>query len=192
MTAFKLDADEHIIAAVDATDRALDALELVKLLGQSTGAPVDVVSVFPYLALADPAGEELVRVREEARTILRPLANASDLKAAGVEVIPGNLPARELQRLSEQDSTGVIVVGSTHRGAVGRVLPGAVGERLLTGAACPVAAAPRGTRTCGPPVSNGWASPSTAQRRRAVRSSSPAGLCRRPVRTYASSPCSNQ
>jgi nucleotide-binding universal stress UspA family protein len=36
------------------------------------------------------------------------------------------------------------VVGSTHRGAIGRLLPGAVGERLLTGAACPVALAPRG------------------------------------------------
>jgi nucleotide-binding universal stress UspA family protein len=144
MTVFKLDADKRIIAAVDATDRTLDALELAKLLGQSTGAPVDAVSVFPYLALADAAGEELVRLRDEARTILRQLANASDLKAAGVEVIPGNLPARELQRLSEQDSTGVIVVGSTHRGAVGRVLPGAVGERLLAGAACPVAVAPRG------------------------------------------------
>jgi transposase-like protein len=92
------------------------------------------VSVFPYLALADAAGEELVRLREEARTILRQLANASDLKAAGVEVIPGNLPARELQRLSEQDSTGVIVVGSTHRGAVGRVLPGAAAEAGVSAA----------------------------------------------------------
>ena len=144
MTVFRLDADKHIIAAVDATDRTLDALELAQLLGHTTGAPVDIVSVFPYLVLADPAGEELARVREEAGTIIRQLANASDLKAAAVEVIPGNLPARELQRLSERESTGVIVVGSTHRGAVGRVLPGAVGERLLTGAACPVAVAPRG------------------------------------------------
>jgi hypothetical protein len=48
MTVFKLDADKRIIAAVDTTDRTLDALELAKLLGQSTGAPVDAVSVFPY------------------------------------------------------------------------------------------------------------------------------------------------
>jgi nucleotide-binding universal stress UspA family protein len=70
--------------------------------------------------------------------------NTSGLEAADIEVIPGNLPARELQRLSEQDDTGLLVVGSTHRGAIGRVLPGAVGERLLTGAACPVALAPHG------------------------------------------------
>ena len=144
MTRVTLDADKHIIAPVDASDRTLDALELARLLGQSTGAPVDVVSVFPYLPLVDPSGEELTRVREEASTILRELVNQSDLEAGDVEVIPGNLPARELQRISEQEDTGLIVLGSTHRGAVGRVLPGAVGERLLTGAACPVALAPRG------------------------------------------------
>ncbi len=144
MIRFNLDADKRIIAAVDATERTLDALELAKLLSQTTGAPVDLVSVFAYLPLADPADEELTRVREGARTILRELANTSGLEAADIEVIPGNWPARELQRLSEQDDTALLVVGSTHRGAVGRVLPGAVGERLLTGAACPVALAPRG------------------------------------------------
>jgi nucleotide-binding universal stress UspA family protein len=144
MIRFSLDADKHIIAGVDATERTLDALELAKLLSQATGAPVDLVSVFPYLPLADPSGEELTRVREEARTILRELANTSGLEAADVEVVPGHAPAQALQRLSEQEDTGLLVVGSTHRGAIGRVLPGAVGERLLTGAACPVALAPRG------------------------------------------------
>jgi nucleotide-binding universal stress UspA family protein len=144
MSRVGLDVDEHIVAAVDATERTLDALQLARLLRQATGAPVDVVSVFPYLPLADPSGEELTRVREEARTILRELASKSGLEAADVDVIPGNLPARELQRVSEHEHTGLLVVGSTHRGAIGRVLPGAVGERLLTGAACPVAVAPRG------------------------------------------------
>ena len=38
----------------------------------------------------------------------------------------------------------VIVVGSTHRGSLGRVIPGGVGERLLSRAPCPVAVAPHG------------------------------------------------
>jgi hypothetical protein len=38
----------------------------------------------------------------------------------------------------------MIVLGSTGRGPVGRVLPGTIGERLLAGAATPVAIAPRG------------------------------------------------
>jgi nucleotide-binding universal stress UspA family protein len=38
----------------------------------------------------------------------------------------------------------VLVVGSSHRGRLGRVLPGGVGERLLHAAPCAVAIAPRG------------------------------------------------
>ncbi len=38
----------------------------------------------------------------------------------------------------------MIVVGSSHRGPVGRVLPGSVGESLLSGAPCAIAIAPRG------------------------------------------------
>jgi hypothetical protein len=43
----------HIVAAVDATERSLDSLALAKLLGDATGAPVHVVSVFPYVPLTD-------------------------------------------------------------------------------------------------------------------------------------------
>jgi nucleotide-binding universal stress UspA family protein len=38
------------------------------------------------------------------------------------------------------------VVGSSHRGEVGRVLAGSVGERLLNGSPCPVALAPKAFR----------------------------------------------
>lgn len=144
MTEVRLDASRHIVTAVDATERSPDPLALGKVLGEATGAPVEVVSIFPYFRLADPSGEDLTRLREEASQILRALAEASGLPAAQVKVIPGNAAAAELQRLSEKDTTGGVVVGSTHRGPVGRVLPGAVGERLLTGSASPVAIAPRG------------------------------------------------
>ena len=45
---------------------------------------------------------------------------------------------------SPTPSALAIVVGSSHRGPVGRIVPGSVGERLLHGAPCPVAVAPRG------------------------------------------------
>jgi nucleotide-binding universal stress UspA family protein len=40
-----------------------------------------------------------------------------------------------------------IVVGPSHRGPVGRIVPGSVGMRLLRGAPCPVAVAPSGSWT---------------------------------------------
>jgi len=87
-----LDAGKHIVAAVDATKHSLDPLALGKLLGDTTGARVDVVSIFPYFPLADPSGLELTRLSDEARAFLRGLAAASGLRAAEVEAIPGNCP----------------------------------------------------------------------------------------------------
>jgi nucleotide-binding universal stress UspA family protein len=52
--------------------------------------------------------------------------------------------ARGLHDLAEHEQADLIVVGSCHRGRVGRVLAGSVGERLLQGAPCAVAIAPRG------------------------------------------------
>jgi hypothetical protein len=60
----------------------------------------------------------LSRVREEAHGILAQLAESVALKVAHVQAIPSNLVARELHRATEQDSTGVLVLGSTSRAAV--------------------------------------------------------------------------
>lgn len=135
---------KKVVIAVDASQRSLDALALGKLLTDATRAPVGLVSVFPYDPLRDPEGEELTRVRAQARAILLDLADRVGIDSADVEVIAGNMAARELQHVTEREPTGIIVVGSTGRGPVGRLLPGSVGERLLAGSAAPVAIAPRG------------------------------------------------
>jgi nucleotide-binding universal stress UspA family protein len=72
------------------------------------------------------------------------LAEAEGLEPAEARVIAGNRAARELQRVTEEPDTGLMVIGSTTRGAVGRLLIGGIAERLLTGAGCPVAGAPSG------------------------------------------------
>lgn len=133
-----------IVIAVDADERTLDALALGHRLADATGAPAILVTVFAHHPLQEPADPELVRVRAEARESLLELARADDLEVADARVIPGNFAARELQRVTEEPGTGLIVVGSTTRGPLGRLLLGGVGERLLSGGACPVAVAPRG------------------------------------------------
>src|SRR5215218_2316022 len=55
--------------------------------------------------------------------------------------------AHALQTLAEQEDADIIVVGSSHTGRLGRVLPGSTAERLLHGAPCPVAVVPLGYRT---------------------------------------------
>ncbi|HWI06417.1 MAG TPA: universal stress protein [Solirubrobacteraceae bacterium] len=134
---------KSIIIAVDAKQRTLDALALGHLLSDATGAPAVLISVFAYHPLGDPGSPELEDVRDEARQTLLELAQAEGIAPAEARVVAGNFAARELQHATEQPDAGIIVVGSTTRGAVGRLLPGGVGERLLAGAACPVAIAPR-------------------------------------------------
>ena len=53
-------------------------------------------------------------------------------------------PAEELGELAERGEADLIVLGSTHRASLGRVTPGSVAERLLAGARCRLAIAPRG------------------------------------------------
>ena len=54
------------------------------------------------------------------------------------------------QAVAEEEDALAIVVGPSHRGALGRVVPGSVGERLLRSAPCPVAVAPSGYRSAEP------------------------------------------
>ncbi len=59
-------------------------------------------------------------------------------------VVAAGTAARQLNRLAHETGADLIVVGSTHRGPIGRVLAGTVADRLLNGAPCAVAVAPRG------------------------------------------------
>jgi nucleotide-binding universal stress UspA family protein/CBS domain-containing protein len=52
--------------------------------------------------------------------------------------------ARALTNLCEDERPDLLVAGSTRRGSVGRIFPGATTERLMNGSPCPIAVAPAG------------------------------------------------
>ena len=58
-------------------------------------------------------------------------------------VVGAGSAAEGLHRLAEDEPAALLAVGVTHRGALGRIVPGSVGERLLHGAPCPIAVVPR-------------------------------------------------
>ena len=60
-----------------------------------------------------------------------------------VQVEKGS-PADALQALAERGDADLIVLGSTHRAAIGSVAPGSIAEHLLKGARCRLIIAPRG------------------------------------------------
>ena len=68
--------------------------------------------------------------------------------AAGGELAVLNVddadPAEVLRRMAGRGEADLIVLGSTHRAAIGSVAPGSVAENLLRGARCRLLIAPKG------------------------------------------------
>ncbi|MFL5840179.1 MAG: universal stress protein [Thermoleophilaceae bacterium] len=71
---------------------------------------------------------------------------AQDIGADGIEAefrkVKSSSAARALHELAEAQDAGLLVVGSSRRSPVGRVLLGSTAERLMHGATCPVAVVP--------------------------------------------------
>jgi nucleotide-binding universal stress UspA family protein len=69
--------------------------------------------------------------------------------ALGGTLLFAHIPGREsapvgLSRLAQSWSAEILVLGSSHRGPVGRIVPGGVASRVLTSPPCTIAVAPLG------------------------------------------------
>lgn len=139
-------ASPKLLVAIDPTKNPFDPLRLGGKLARRTRLPVVLVTVFPHHPLlSGPEDEQQRALRADARKDLIELGRSIDgLVVDDALVLASSSPARALHELSETDGAAVIVVGSTTRGALRRVLPGSVAQQLLSGAACPVAVAPHG------------------------------------------------
>jgi nucleotide-binding universal stress UspA family protein len=135
-----------IIVGVDESQGSIDAIALASRLAGITGSELMLVNVFPYdlhpSRAANRAFEEYLR-RDSNDLLERRRSSLGD-KTVEVRAIPDVSSARGLHELAEQENAGLVVVGSTHTGRAGRVLPGSTAERLLHGSPCPVAVAPKG------------------------------------------------
>ena len=136
-----------IIVGADGSDGSRDALPLATRLAGVTGSTLVLANVFPFDVT--PSGtlnrEFEEHLRRDADATLELLRKSLDANTP-VETckVPNPTAAHGLHALAEREEAELIVVGSTHTGRAGRVLPGSTGERLLHGAPCPVAVAPKG------------------------------------------------
>ena len=135
----------RILVGYDDSEGGRDALALARGLATIEGAELVLVAALEYDPLATPAVayERAVSKAEErlsasARRILGGTPFA--LRTFGGAPAP-----LVLTEFAERERADVIVLGSTHREGLGRVLPGSVGERVLHGRApCAVLVAPSG------------------------------------------------
>ena len=138
-----------ILIGVDGSERSEDAVAFGRALALASGAPVILAMAHRAEPLRPGADAHEVVLREDAGRTLARLAGALD-DIHNIELQPlvkDMSAAHALQELAEQEDAGIIVVGSSHTGRLGRVVPGSTAERLLHGAPCPVAVVPLGYRT---------------------------------------------
>jgi len=135
-----------IIVAVDESQGSTDAIVLATTLADITGSTLIFANVFPYDAAPGRASnlEYEAYLRHDSQELLERRRDAHGDETVELAAIANHSAAHGLHELAEQQDAALIVVGSTHTGRAGRVLPGSTAERLLHGAPCPVAVAPNG------------------------------------------------
>ncbi len=134
----------RLLIGYDGEEHARDALALARGLASIEGAELILATALELDPLATPQ-DAYEQAMAEAEAKLRGSA-AEVLGEASFELrmVGGVSAPRALTELAEAERADVIVLGSTHRGGLGRVLPGSVGESLLHGAPCAVLIAPIG------------------------------------------------
>jgi nucleotide-binding universal stress UspA family protein len=135
-----------IIVGVDGSEGSSDAIALASDLAGLTGSTLTLVNVFPYDERPSRASNAPYEghLRRDSQALLERLRRAHGDEHVDIRSIANPSPAHALHQLAQQEDAGLLVVGSTHTGRAGRVLPGSTAERLLHGAPCPVAVAPKG------------------------------------------------
>lgn len=134
-----------IVVGLDGSANSRDALHFAGLLALKTGAKLLLANVvrfdLPSIAGWDDFESGAHGEAEELFNVMvSELGGEFDFST---HLLPAPSNARGLIDFAQEVGADAIVVGSSHRGAVGRTFIGSVGERLLHGAPCPVVVVPR-------------------------------------------------
>jgi nucleotide-binding universal stress UspA family protein len=141
-----------VVVGVDGSERSVEALALADVLGPALGRRVVIAYVHPFGQLSSlfSEGEYERLVREVAElTFEQVREHLPSVRERRMQLVSESSPAAGLHALAEREGASLIVVGSSHRSRIGRILIGGTGESLLSGASAPVAVAPAGYTAAG-------------------------------------------
>ena len=134
-----------IIVGVDAREGGRDALALADALARVSGGELVALHAYPYdyyVSRGASTGFEAAMHGAAMETL------QGELKRTGIGArafaVPDGSPGRALHLAAEREHADLIVVGSAHRGRIGRVLAGDVAAGTLHSSPCPVVVAPAG------------------------------------------------
>lgn len=127
-----MSAFRRIVVGYDGTEGARDALALARRLADPEGGELILGYADVHRTLPFPHHQKRTLEPEEALSCVTRTAPS---------------PARALTELTEELEADLLVLGSVHTTAPGRIFPGRTARRLLQGAPCAVAIAPAGSRS---------------------------------------------
>ena len=168
-----------MLAAYDPNSKDPGPARFALAAGRISGAPVIVLSVCSTSVIAaypKPAEADLLPNAEPALEALQAELSPGDV-AVEYRTIHGSSAPSALHQAAEREEALLLVVGSTARGAAGRLFPGSTADRLMHGAPCPIAVVPHGWSDDGPPSTIGVAYVDTDEGHNALRTAH--GLARR-------------
>jgi nucleotide-binding universal stress UspA family protein len=123
----------NVIVGVDGRPHDADALALAELLHRALDARILLAHVTESEAPEQPDAQEITSRAAET------------IGVASQTIRTGPMPAADgLCELAQEKRAEILVLGSSHRGPVGRIVPGAVTSRVLARAPCAIAVAPAG------------------------------------------------
>lgn len=136
--------DRKIIIGYDGSEHGDDALALGALLAGALDARPLVATAVVYPDYLVPLADLELAAQEHAAPLFERAAQRMAPLEIETRTPVDNSPGHALHELAETEDATLIVLGSAHRGSLGRILLGSTGEALLSGAPCAVAVAPHG------------------------------------------------
>ena len=136
-------AEQWVVVGLDGRRHDADALALATLLQEALGGGMLLAHVISPAPIGrGMAQSEAIERGEGDQLLARAAAGLSE--SCQTELVEPSPAAAGLSRLAREREAAVLVLGSSHRGPIGRIVPGAVASRLLAHAPCPIAVAPVG------------------------------------------------
>lgn len=136
-------AEGPLVVALDGREHDADALALAHALQGVFGGELLIAHVIPPPPLADRVTDYALVARRSGHELLARAA-ARPGPAVQTRLLESWPAATALAQLADDERAWMIVLGSSHRGAVGSIMPGRTASRLVAGTRRQVAIAPKG------------------------------------------------
>lgn len=142
-----------IVVGFDGSEHARDALALGRTLAATLRTRLIVVNAYTPQELLWASGTAQPLDEQERKHVMDAAeAELSEQDRYELRSVASPSAAGALHATAESEQAQVIVVGSTHRGTLGRVLLGTVTQEVLDAAPCAVLVAPAGLAAAREPI----------------------------------------